>query len=286
MNSDLSDLPSTPAQINGEPYAMRGRLASTPTHRVYAAFRGASFPELVVVKSARTPLVAERDERAYRVLAALAESTAQGSDTFRAWAPQLVARGTLRIHGEETSALVTRWRSGFIHTLTDVVAAHADGSIDGKTGVWMWKRALQFMGWVHASGYVHGAPHADHYLIHPRDHGGVWVGWSHAAPQGKDVEPAADALYTGALRAQPEGDCISIARMMFRALGGNTTTGRLPDTLPEAYRDLIYRCAEPGQVAANSAWAELAAVEKMALKCYGPPAWHPLNLPGLTWPNP
>ena len=123
--------------------------------------------------------------REHEVLTALEASRAQGAPHFTRLLPQRVALGTARLgmRGElgERRVAVHRWRSGFVHTFDDVAREHPTGITAGHA-VWIWKRMLELLGWIHASGWVHGAVLPPHLLVHARDHGVTLVGFSRAVP--------------------------------------------------------------------------------------------------------
>jgi hypothetical protein len=151
--------------------------------------------------------------------------------------------------------IVYRWRSGFQHTLADVKRAHPDG-VDGRTAVWMWRRILELLAWLHASDVAHGAVLPEHVLVHPRDHGAVLVGWSRAAVGDAKLHP---------------NDVAMSARAVFQIADGAS--------LPRGVRDLLVRTGEaPGKTGGAR---ELAStVLAAATAAYGPPAFHPFNMPG------
>ncbi len=44
-------------------------------------------------------------------------------------------------------------------------------SLDGRTAVWIFKRILALLGWVHQAGYIHGAILPQHVLLYPDNDG-------------------------------------------------------------------------------------------------------------------
>jgi len=61
----------------------------------------------------------------------------------------------------------------------EAVVASYPGGIDFRDVVWMYKRILGMLGFVHAKGVIHGAVIPSHFLIHPVHHGGKLIGWSY-----------------------------------------------------------------------------------------------------------
>lgn len=181
-----SEEPGERVTVAGVGYVLGPHVASGASSEVYQARRVGRCTERVIIKRLRVRDDADLLEREWRTLRLLASSTAAGHQTFRALVPEPVARG--EIHGDP--ALVTRAKSGFVHTLDDALSAYPDG-LDPRHAVWIWRRILEVLGFVHASGLVHGAVLPEHVVLHARDHGAALVGWSAA---GRAGEPAAILL--------------------------------------------------------------------------------------------
>jgi hypothetical protein len=143
-----------------------------------------------------------------------------------------------------------RWRSGFIHTFDDVFSAYS-GGIPPESSIWMWKRMLELLGWVHRSGWSHGAVTPAHLLLHARDHGVVLVGWSRATPT---RNAAADISAT--------------ASVLQRALGSQRVPAALADLLAQTVK------SPP-----SDAWALKEALDRTARDAFGPPKYIPFAMP-------
>jgi serine/threonine protein kinase len=63
-------------------------------------------------------------------------------------------------------------------SLEAVLAAYPTG-LDFRDVVWMYKRILGMLGFVHAKGVIHGAVIPPHFMVHPVHHGGKLLGWSY-----------------------------------------------------------------------------------------------------------
>lgn len=224
--------PSDPGlvHVGSRPYVVEGLLAEGESSDVYLAKRATTPTERVVLKIPRTPADAGRLAAEWCALEALHESTAPGAAHFTMRLPQLVDRGA---HASSVAS-VMRFQSGFVHTLHEVRDAYA-GALDPRHSTWIWRRTLEVLGFVHASGFAHGAIVPEHLLIHARDHGVLLVGWSRAAPL---VDPSADLASLA--------DCI-------RALGP------LPPPL-----------AALARAPAHDAWALGDAVRRAARDAFGP----------------
>ncbi len=124
-----------------------------------------------------------------------------GSDFFARLLPQLIADGLLPqpiadglLAGERVQLL--RLPPGLWGSLADALAAHPNGFRDPRHLVWIGRRVLEQLRWLHGAGHHHGALHAGHWLLQPRDHGVCLLGWATA---GRDDAAARrrDLLQTG-----------------------------------------------------------------------------------------
>jgi hypothetical protein len=277
------------AVVNGRPYVVLGRLGRGDACDAFLARKDARLTEMVVIKILRTRKDADLLAREWRHLEQLARSEAQGVDFFSNLLPQRVTHGRLvRDRREPGRASVFRWRPGFDYSLEDARAAFPSG-LDPRAAVWMWKRVLEFLGWLHRSGYAHGGILPAHLLIHPRDHGVALVGWSNSAPLvdgersvalspgGKDFYP--DDLWGGAPPSSAS-DLTMIARCLIWALGGDPGRAAPPRSTPKALGELLARYADPKAGGrSDDAWAVKEAVSQAAFEAYGPPKYVPFRMP-------
>lgn len=286
---ELAHLPR--ATVAGRDYRVLGRLARGDGSDVFLARRVGRLSELVVLKIVRAMADGDLLAREWRALEALHGSDAQGAHYFARLLPQLVAHGSYTgSDGMARPASVFRWRSGFLHTLDEVAQHHPEG-VDGRTAVWMWKRTLELLGFLHRSGWVHGAVLPQHLLIHPRDHGVVLVGFSSATRiAARAPLPAVSAdnrvyypstLWDGA-PPTPASDIAMSARCMVRVLGGDPAKGTLPRQVPAPLADLVrvYADPSPRPPPTQDAWALMQEVGHMGSAAYGKPKYHRLVMPG------
>ncbi len=274
--------------IGGHRYALLGRLAQGESSDIFLARRDGRLTERVIIKVLRTSGDEDLLENEFRVLETLEKSHAQGAPYFSLMLPQRVDTGVARLgkHGSEGErrAAVYRWRSGFVHSMNDVFAAHNSGIIP-EASVWMWKRMLETLGWVHKSGFVHGAILPQHTLVHARDHGVVFVGWSAAVSLGKRLlvtNPALreyypDGVWQGA-PATPRTDLTMSARVLLKALGGSVD--RAPSRVPAPLARLLEKHARGEPHAPDDAWAVRDELDAVARQVFGPPKFIPFTMPG------
>lgn len=241
------------ARLDEVPYRLLGRIARGEHGDVLWAERASRLTERVVLHVPRRD--AAPAERAWVALVALQASRAPGAPHFTLRLPIPVARGTLRDDdGDEVPAYALRYASGYVHTLEDVRRAYPDG-VDGRHAVWLWRRLLEVLGFVHRSGRAHGAVLPGHVLVHAKDHGARLVGWSRSTPL----------------------DDEAVARDLARA--ARTVRWTAARDLPGNLAALLDDVAGRGH---EDAWALSERVAAEARTAYGPPRFHPFTMPGWT----
>lgn len=261
----------------------RGELSD-----VYVAERARWPTERVLLKVLRNPDDAPLFEHEWDILEQLQRSTANGAATFTTRLPQPVARGVLR-GGPHAGAhaMALRWPSGFVHTFEAVRRAYPSG-IDPRVSIWMWRRILETLSFLHRSGVVHGAVLPQHLLVQHREHGARLVGFSCADRPGERLR----ALCTGSqdfypeslLRSEtltPEADLMMSARCIAAVLGGEPSRGTVPDAVPGALAALIQRVAsgEGTRESGGDAWTLRERVGEVSARVFGRPGFHPLAMP-------
>ncbi|MET0320854.1 MAG: lipopolysaccharide kinase InaA family protein, partial [Duganella sp.] len=178
----------------GRRYRVLDTLAADG-HVLLAQCLGAG-PERVVIKLAQGPDAARALQHEAAVLRQLQAAALPGAAYFSQRLPQLVAHGAATgnvAHG--TQALVLRHPVGYWGSLADVRRHYPQG-IDPRHAVWMWRRMLDVLGYVHAAGWAHGRLAPEHLLVHPADHGILIIGWSRAQRIGAAATAARDLMQT------------------------------------------------------------------------------------------
>ena len=271
--------------IGGHRYALVGRLARGEGSDVFLGRRDEALAARVVVKVLRARDGADRLAHEEHVLEALASATAQGAPHFTRLVPERIAFGSARLGpngtGGERMVALRRWRPGFVHTIDDVRRAHGD-TLEPAHVVWMWKRVLESLGFVHAAGFVHGAVLPAHLLVNARDHGVALAGFSRSVHPGTPLPAftrAAKAFYpddvwTGAA-ANVRSDLAMSARAMLYVLGGDPL--RAPARVPPPFARLLETTAVAPW--ANDAWALVEDAKNVARDVFGPPQFVPFTMP-------
>lgn len=159
-------------RLGGESYRVHGRLGRGEHGDVFLARLERNLTRLVVLKVARGKGEGRALKREWDNL----HQIRRQHGFLRHLAPRPVQLGEL--DGRPTT--VYGWRVGFSFTLEQARARHPKG-VDPRAAVWIWNRMLEQMACLQDAGFSHNALNAAHVLLHPRDHGAAFCGWSEAA---------------------------------------------------------------------------------------------------------
>ena len=253
--------------IGGRHWALEKMIAQGDISDVYTA-RLARWPtELVIVKLLRDPQDAGRLDNEWQALQTLHKSSAPGADTFTRLMPQPVVHGDIPaglFAGRRAS--IFRWASGFYHTFEAVIQAYPQG-IPPRAAIWVWRRILEMLSFIHASGMAHGAVLPAHLLVQENDHGVRLVGYSLAGRLNQKLTAQSDLSMS--------------ARCIAAILGGDPETASLPRTVPAQLAGIVRRIAlsEPASVPGQNAWAIREELGELASKVFGPPQFIPIVMP-------
>lgn len=270
-------------------WALDNCLAHGDISDVYTGQRARWPTELVILKLLRDPRHTALFENEWEMLQALQRSDAPGSDTFTLLIPQPVIHGEIT-GGERagTRASLFRWTSGFHHTFDEVLRAYPQG-IPPIASIWIWRRILEVLSFIHNSGIVHGAVLPSHLLVQENEHGVRLVGYSAAGPVGEKLRVISrghEAFYpksvqsTSILTAQL--DLTMSARCMIAMLGGDPGSGSLPAAIPAPLAHLVREIAlaHPTRSSAGKdAWSIREELGVIAGDVFGPPRFVPIVMP-------
>ena len=226
--------------------------------------RARALSERLVLRLAR-PGDAGGLDAAAAALGALQRSEAKGAPTFSRWLPRVEARGDCL----GAPALLLSYPPGFSARLD--LLRPVGGALDPRHLVWIGKRLLEQLHFVHQSGWTHGALRAPHVLLHPRDHGAYVVGWSAARPVDRGAIEAELRSWAGLI-----GGVARLHRAALPAALGGVIDG-------------VLRGGDPGgpvrPADLDDAWALRAAWDAAARADFGPPSYVKLELSAPPSPN-
>lgn len=267
---DLAEPGRSRLWVGGRRYLLDGRIAKGSSSDVFLARFDHRLTERVVVKMLRAGDDLDVFRHEWDVLQALQRATREGTAHFSRLMPAPVAFGEARlgVHGTEGTrqVMVLGLASGFVHTFDAVRAAYPTGIPPGAS-IWLWKRVLESLAWLHGAGFVHGAVLPEHLLVHARDHGVRLIGFSCAMHLGDRLKVSAGGVAPGT-EAQPSLDFSMSAQAMQSLLG---------PSIPEPLQQLLWRAGT-----FSDGWALIAEVDRVARELFGPPKYVPFQMPGWT----
>src|SRR3954452_4779414 len=265
-------------------WATGALIAQGEVSDVYAAARARWPTERVLLKVLRDPRDAAGFDREWEVLTRLQESTARGAEVFAARLPEPVARGEITGGARVGDrAMVFRWASGFTHTFEDVRRAFPHG-IEPRASIWIWRRMLEALAFVHASGFVHGAVLPPHLLVEEGEHGVRLVGFRAADRAGSPLrvsagcEPFYPREALAAAELDPAVDLAMAARCVAAILGGDPASGALPPAVPVPLAREVAAAGELHPGSDVDPWRLHAHLGELAREVFGPPRFCPLHL--------
>jgi hypothetical protein len=263
-------------------------LAHGEISDVYEAKRARWPSEHVVLKVLRERSDLSAFEHEWEVLQGLQRSTAP-AEALASRVPEPVVRGEIEGGAFAGSrAMIFRWPHGFAHTFEAVGSAYPKG-VDPRASIWVWRRILEVLSFVHASGIVHGAVLPRHLLVQRGEHGVRLVGFSCAERVGgklRAMSKGFETFYPPGLAPTVEltlaVDLVMSARCVAVLLGGEAATGGVPARVPPPLAAVIRRVANVDVVRspAPDAWALREELGAVASAAFGPPAFCPIAMPG------
>ncbi len=253
-------------QCGGHRYRLLQPVGAGEISKVYVAMRVGALPLLATLKLSDAPGAAARYAREAQVLRELQSSQGADAAYFTQRLPQVLAQGVVDAGQDNNArhALVLRYPNGYWGSLAAVQGRHAQG-LDARHVVWIWRRMLEVLGFIHRQDWCHGDVRPEHALVHPQDHGVLLIGWSsaHAKAGAKDKA----------------GDLLSCARVMRVLLAGAIDGDGIPQGVPSGLAELVLRAGEDHAFCQLHGAAGLDALLKAAATAaYGAPRFVPLTL--------
>jgi serine/threonine protein kinase len=255
---------------------------------VYTGQRARWPTELVIVKLLRDRQSTGPFDNEWEALQALHRSATPGADTFTALIPQPVMVGDVNTGPHNGKrATIFRLASGFRYTFDEVIQAYPQG-IPPRASIWIWRRILEVLSFIHNSGMAHGAVLPSHLLVQHNEHGVLLVGYGSAGHLGEKLRTKSDryeSFYPQPARSfstlTPQLDLIMSARCIVTMLGGDPQTGSLPAKVPERLAGMIQEIAfaDPVRSARKNAWTIREELGVIANEVFGAPQFIPIVMP-------
>ena len=271
---------STWISIGDKHWAVNRRIAKGDISDVYTGGR-ARFPtELSMLKILRNSKDIAPFDNEWNALETLHRSKAAGADVFTKLIPQPIYHGDISSGDfKGKRANIFRWRSGFHHTFEDVLSAYPQG-ISPQASIWVWRRILEVLSFIHASGMVHGAVLPSHLLVQKNEHGVFLVGYSSAGTESEKFQHISQnfrSFYpkSAKIRLSNQLDLAMSAKSVIFILGGNPSTGTLPSTVPAPLAKIIQRVALR-KILHEDAWSIREELGEIASRVFGAPKFVPI----------
>ncbi|MED5617997.1 protein kinase family protein [Ideonella sp. BN130291] len=247
-------------RVAGRDFRVLRSLAEGEHTEVLLADACGPLPERVTLKVARSvawPLAGEAD-----VLRRLQALQIDGSAYFSQRLPQVVAHGQIDGVPDAREALAWRHPNGFWGSLADVLAFHPQGIQDVRHAVWLWRRVLEVLAYVHRGGWTHGDLRPEHWLVHPADHGVLLIGWGRARRGGDAARDLVQSAWAIRQLLQGHGD----------------TPPAIPSRVPGPLADLLHTVSESADAAARMSAEQIdQALVAAARQAFGPPQFIHFN---------
>lgn len=287
-NSPTSNQFSSWVSIGDNHWAINQQIAQGNISDVYTGQRARWPTELVILKILRDRKDIARFDHEWDVLQTLHKSDTVGADSFTMLLPQPVAHGDISsgLHAGKCVS-VFRWMSGFYHNFDAVIQAYPQG-IPARASVWIWRRILEVLSFIHASGMVHGAIIPLHLLIQENEHGVRLVGYGcsgHIGDKLQNVPQTFESFYPQSARSRlaltAQLDLAMSARCIIALLGGDQATASLGASVPAQLIRILQRVArsERSGKSGENAWSIREELGEIAKQVYGATQFVPIVMP-------
>ena len=145
--------------------------------------------------------------------------------------------------------------------------------------IWMFRRALSLLGYVHSKGIIHGNIEPAHIMVRPKDHNVYLIDWCYsiwkpkATGQGfkclnEEYSPPEVAAKKPPI---PASDLFSLGKSMIYLLGGDIKTNEMPSSVDERIQRFIrFFVKESAIQRAQDAWEMYHELDKLRKEVFGP----------------
>ncbi len=251
-------------QCRGQQYHLMQHIGSGTVSEVWLARRLGTLPFLATLKLSSTAEGAKQHACEAEVLRELQTSHSDAAASFAAQRlPEVIAEG--KVDGSDSKhALVLRHPTGYWGSLAALSHRFPSG-IDPRHAVWIWRRMLDVLHFIHAQGWSHGDIRPEHALVHPQDHGVKLIGWASAEKNAGTKEHTRDLMHC--------------SRVVMVLLCGATDAGSIPSHVPSGLAKLVSRASDDEDFCrTNGAPGIDTLLRAEAAAAFGPPTFVPLNL--------
>lgn len=248
----------------GARYQLIQTLGVGEISQVYLARRIDSLPLLVTIKLSSSSTAGEAYGREARVSEELQHLDLEGAGPhYSRLLPEVIAQGAVE-GSPGKQALVLRHPSGYWGSLASLNECFASG-IDPRHAVWIWRRMLEILNFIHHHGWCHGEVRPEHALVHPQDHGVRLISWSSARNGAPEKDKAVDLCRSA-----------RVVRVMLCGFGGS---GALPASVPTGLAQLVTKAGMDQDFCRSQGAEGLDGLLRAEAKAaFGPPSFVPLTI--------
>jgi len=165
--------------------------------------------------------------------------------------------------------------SSYIHSLYQ-------SKLNPRHIIWIWKRILMTLYYVHERDYIHGAILPDHIMINVKEHSVNIIDWTYAVKNKtklKLIDSTFKSHYPTYIfnkkNIYPKLDIYMSAKLIVYLLGGNVNNNDIPEYVPLLLKNLILSCIKaPG----NDCKEIYDYIDEIAYKIYGKPKFIELKI--------
>jgi len=250
-------------ECGGERYHLMASLGRGEISEIYLAQKIGAMPFLATIKLSSAPAAAKLYAREAQVLRELQALSGPAGAYFSMHLPMVMAQGV--VDGTPSQqALVLRHAHGFWGSLA-ALNGHFTSGVDPRHAVWIWRRILGALSFVHNQGWCHGGVCPEHALIHPQDHGVRLIGWASAQKGVSSKEQSKDLMRSAAI--------------LLVLLNGAKAASGVPDHVPTQLAQLVTRASQDEAFCRAQRAEGLDAQLQVAAKAaFGPPSFVPLAI--------
>ncbi|HUS34156.1 MAG TPA: protein kinase family protein [Verrucomicrobiae bacterium] len=177
--------------------------------------------------------------------------------------PEVIAHGA--VEGDvATEGLAFVHPSSYWGSLDALNERFANG-IDPRHAVWIWRRILDVLRYIHHHDWIHGDIRPEHALVDAVNHGVRLIGWASATERPNRQDKALDLSRS--------------ARVVQALLVGTASADSLPGGVPKGLAKLVTRAATDLDFCRTEGARGLdAAIQTEARNAFGPPTFLPLTI--------
>lgn len=250
-------------ECGGERYHLMETLGRGEISEVYLAQKIGALPFLATIKLSTSPAAAKLYAQEALVLRELQALSGPAGAYFSMHLPLVMAQGA--VDGSNSrQALVLQHANGFWGSLA-ALTGHFPSGLDPRHAVWIWRRILGVLSFVHDQGWSHGDVRPEHALVHPQDHGVRLIGWASAQKGVSAKDQAKDLMRSAAI-------------LLVLLNGANAASG-VPGHVPTELAQLVTRASQDEAFCRTQRAEGLdSQLQSAAKAAFGPPSFVPLTI--------